>query len=354
MSMLYSIEAPFSVQHLASQQEELYQTQLQAIAALTLRGVGANIGIGSSVSQNYIDISTGASEFTTSLIWQNPRETNTNIFAVLPQKATARKYFGSVSQPDPNGNRFMVEGVNIHATGSNYGHMLIRYNEDIDPDQQVSFATLAFVRQMQAYQYNDSKDPNTAKIALRPSAHQRLGGALLSFWDTLSLPPSLEVQQSANKNAFELSRQIINHGVEQSFNEHPNSPFDAVRAYRDTRGNIAGFVGHSLATNSVTIVVRNHLTFPERIDYIQIPFTNGAEIPVSHHAITPYTLSSRYCIIEAEKVVGDRVNDLVLAIQTNQRPLEVQDSESVDDIVRELHTQLGGFFEKEAPRLPHE
>jgi hypothetical protein len=309
-------------------------------------GAGVEVGIGSTAAQSYLHVRGSTPEYLSSIIWENPQEADSACFAVLPPQDMARRYFGVTSRADETGDKMWVEGVDLHSMGSHYGKILVSYDALTDPDARVPLAAGAFVDSMRSYITRRHEGDATTTLGIDQNTHQRLGSTLLSLWDTLSLPPSIETKRPESRNAFDLARQIINQGVDQSAKGKLECRFDKITAYEDTRGIVSGFVGEDSRTNSMTALVRNYMVYPERIDYIQIPLSyNGGDAIVSHYAISPNHVGTRFCVVPNEKVSSGNVTDLITAIQRSPRSLRGLDQEASTDLIRELYGELGKFVQ---------
>ncbi|HEU4914255.1 MAG TPA: hypothetical protein VFT16_02505 [Candidatus Saccharimonadales bacterium] len=344
MSTSYELEASFDPEILAPQHEGVYDTQLRAMSELVLTGAGATLGVGTGAGQYYLRMPGNVSKYVSTVIWPGQDQGETN-FAVLPPQDFSHRYFGVASPATPNGDKLWVEGVGLLATGSRYGKILINYNTLSEPSSRVPLAIGAFVGNMGQRPEDEINSVAQRGISLSPDTHQRLGRALLSFWATLEMPLRITGEGTGTRAAFDLARQVIDRGVYQAnAGGHLDCRYDSLMELRDRRGINSGFVGEDSRTNSLTAVVRNHTTYPERIDYIQIPLSyTGDDAVVSHYAITAHSVGARFCVVPHKKIATTDVAELIMSIQANKRRLDLLDTDGVDDVIRQLYDELGGF-----------
>ncbi|MET1033115.1 MAG: hypothetical protein ABWX94_01305 [Candidatus Saccharimonadales bacterium] len=348
MSAEYDIESYAALQNLVPQQDVLYRNQLRSIADLTLHGVGFDVGVGSSARQYYLRLGGEVGQNVTSLAWQSSTESGAVNFAVLPPREGARNYFGIVSPADHDEEKLWVEGVDLRPTGGGYGKLLVGYDSMMDRGRKIPIAIGAFVNTMRGQMVSPVQEANeTLIVGLNHETHQKLGAAILSFWQTLSMPPRLSIEHASSKSAFDLANLILVSELRRISQGGNDSRFDTVRPHMDARGNIAGFVGKDNRSNSILALVRNNAVYPERIDYIQIPLSPKAEDDsvVSHYAIASSSISTRICIVSPALVKDENISDLVRTIQLNRQPHERVGGELLDDVVRELHAELGRLIQ---------
>ena len=344
MSASYELEASFAPEVLAPQHEGIYDTQLRAMAEVVVKGAGATLGVGSGAGQYYLRMPGNSPEYVSSVIWQGQDQGEAN-FAVMPPQDFSHRYFGVASPATPTGEKLWVEGVDLHPTGSRYGKILIDYNTLTDPSERIPLAIGAFVGGMRQHSIAESSGAELRGISLSPDVHQRLGTALLSFWRTLEIPPRASGEGTGTRAAFDLARQVIGHGIYQAkAGGQLDCRYDSLTELHDRRGIASGFLGEDSRTNSLTAVVRNHTTYPERIDYIQIPLSyTGGDAVISHYAITAHSVSTRFCVVSSNKIANSDPAELIASVQANKRRLDALDADDVGDVIRQLYDELGGF-----------
>jgi len=338
----YTVEAHADLQELVPPQADFYRNQLRSITDLTMRGAGFDVGVGSSASQYYLRIGGGVTQNVPSLVWQSPSEPEVVNFAVLPPREGMRNYFGTVNPGDHDEDRLWVEGVDLQPAGGRYSRLLMGYEPLIEPARRIPMAIGAFIDTMRENVTPPTETDSTLVVGLDHDTHQKLGGAILSFWQTLSAPPGLAAEHAGSKSAFDLANLILVREVERYTHGGTDSRFETVRLHRDARGNVAGFVGKDIRSNSVLALVRNNTVYPERIDYIQIPLSSeGDESVVSHYAISGRSIATRVCVLSSSLTNNENIGDLIRTIQRKKQPLEVIDDDSIGYVVRELHAELG-------------
>jgi hypothetical protein len=347
MSLPYSIEASTGPQNLLPRQAALYESQLQAVAIFALHGAAADIGAGSEASQDFMRIGSGKGEPLTAMVWRGDSAQPGANFAALPVQAVGRKYFGIASQVG-DGTDIWVEGVNLHPTGSVYTKLRLGVDPAVAPNERVPLAIGALVETTRPERVRASRVAEAMAMGIDVDTHRRLGNAILSFWDTVTGPPQLSTEHSNTRSAFELANFVLAHQLgrlkDVDIDDWPSN----LVPFIDARGMTAGFTRIDEASNSLTSVIRNNTTFPEVIDYIQIPMVtneDGDSIIVNHHSITRDVVGTRVCVLPAEMVAAGNISTLLNAVQIDDRPVEfIDDTNEVDVIVRDLHAEMGSLL----------
>lgn len=352
------MDAMSEVQILVPQQTAFYQAQLRAVANFALQGAGADLGAGSDARQYFLHVAGSSPQNVSSFVWRNPADPNSTNFVVLPPQDLSRRYFGVASGADGTGDKMWVEGVDLHATGSRYGRLLVSYNNLVEPATRVPLAIGALIDAMRTHLVApDEERQTTSLVGLAPETHRRLGNALISFWNTVTPPADLSSERFSIKGAYDLTSLILRHQIELAVEGKTDGRHTTLRPYLDARDNVTGFVGEDEQNKQVNIMVRDNTQYPERINYISWSTPNpeaaDEDVVVSHYVITRDGVGARLCVLPSGVVMGIGVRGLVTKIQRHDAPLETLPPEEIGTIIRGLHSELGDLLGKgDTPSKP--